>query len=65
MPNFLITEYFVNFEAIGKEWASPHWAFDKGYIQLPTAPGLGIELDEGALAAHPSRPFPLRGFGDS
>ena len=31
-----------------------------GYIDLPTAPGLGIDLDEEALARHPGQQFPLR-----
>ena len=55
IPNFLITEYFVNFEALGQRLA--HQALDvrEGYIALPTAPGLGIELDEAALAQHPLR----------
>jgi len=50
MPNFLITEYFVNFEARGRELACTPFEVSNGYIALPTAPGLGIELDEAALA---------------
>ena len=50
IPNFLITEYFVNFEARGREIARPPFAVEDGYIALPTAPGLGIDLDEAALA---------------
>ena len=65
MPNFLITEYFVNFEAIGKEWAAPDWSREGSTIRLPETPGLGIELNEEALAAHPYRPFPQRQLGDS
>src|SRR5207237_5562426 len=53
IPNFLITEYFVNFEALGREIAHPAFEVQDGYIKLPTAPGLGIELDEDALARHP------------
>jgi len=55
IPNFLITEYFVNFEAMGREIARGAFAVEDGYIALPTAPGLGIELDEAALARHPLR----------
>jgi len=55
IPNFLITEYFVNFEAMGREIARGGFAVEDGYIALPTAPGLGIELDEAALARHPLR----------
>jgi galactonate dehydratase len=53
IPNFLITEYFVNFEAMGAEIAKKPFEVKDSYIDLPTAPGLGIELDEAALARHP------------
>ena len=52
MPNFLITEYFVNFEALGQEIATPPFVVENGYIALPTAPGLGLDLNEDALARH-------------
>jgi len=60
MPNFLITEYFVNFEAMGNELALIPFKVENSYIELPTAPGLGIDLDEAALARHPYREFPTR-----
>src|SRR2546423_6536587 len=50
IPNFLITEYFVNFEAAGQELARPAFEVNDSYIALPTAPGLGIDLDEALLA---------------
>ncbi len=53
IPNFLITEYFVNFEAMGREIARTPFEVQDSYITLPTGPGLGIELDEAALARHP------------
>ena len=52
IPNFLITEYFVNFEAMGREIAGNTFEVKDSCIELPTAPGLGIELDEAALARH-------------
>jgi len=55
IPNFLITEYFVNFEAAGQEIALQSFDVRDSYIALPTAPGLGIELDEAALARYPLR----------
>ena len=55
MPNFLITEYFLNFEEVGREIARPFPAVEDSYIPLPTAPGLGIDLDEEALAQRPSQ----------
>jgi galactonate dehydratase len=66
MPNFLITEYFVNFEPMGKEICTPLLQ-QNGYIQIPTAPGLGVELDEEALRARAYQPFPdrrIRQFSD-
>lgn len=60
MPNFLITEYFVNFAAVGAELTNRPFVVDHGYITLPTAPGLGLELDEVALQRRPYRQFPLR-----
>ncbi len=60
IPNFLITEYFVNLEAWGREVADPPFEVVDGYIALPDTPGLGIDLDESALARFPYEPFPAR-----
>ena len=60
IPNFLITEYFVNLEEFGRDIAVDPFVVEDGYIRLPEGPGLGIELDEDRLAAHPYRPFPPR-----
>jgi galactonate dehydratase len=60
MPNFIITEYFVNFEAVGAELAHQPFQVENSYITLPTTPGLGIELDEAALARRPYREHALR-----
>ena len=52
-PNFIIAEYFVNFaeaETTGAILAAPPFQVEAGYISLPTAPGLGQELDEAELA---------------
>lgn len=51
MPNFLITEYFVNFEERGKLFSDRSFVVEDGYITVPDTPGLGIALDEAALAA--------------
>ena len=58
MPNFIITEYFVNFEPWGREAATPAFEVEDSHIALPTAPGLGIDLDEEVLKAHPAKDFP-------
>jgi galactonate dehydratase len=60
IPNFLITEYFVNLEAFGQTIARRPFEVVDGYIKLPDTPGLGIELDETSLARHPYKPFPAR-----
>jgi len=60
MPNFLITEYFVNLEEFGRQVASPPFEVENGYIKLPTTPGLGIDLDEEALMKFPYQPFAPR-----
>jgi galactonate dehydratase len=60
MPNFLITEYFLNFEAVGTEIAVQPFQVKDSYIELPTKPGLGIELDERALGQRPYREFGKR-----
>ena len=60
IPNFLITEYFVNLEDLGRDIAKIPFEVKDGYIQIPDAPGLGIDLDEERLAAYPYKPFPPR-----
>jgi galactonate dehydratase len=60
VPNFLITEYFVNLEALGEEIADEPFAVEDGYVDLPGRPGLGIDLDEDALAEYPYRQEPPR-----
>jgi len=58
--NLLFVKVFVNFEARGREIASPGFEVRDGYIAVPQSPGLGIELDEAVLARHPGRQFPPR-----
>ena len=60
MPNFLLTEYFLNFEDVGAEIATPAFEVEDSYIRLPNTPGLGIDLDESALADRPYQPFKPR-----
>ena len=60
MPNFLLTEYFVNFTERGDEISPNALKPENSYIPLPTIPGLGVDLDEDALARFPYREFPPR-----
>ncbi len=60
MPNFIITEYFLPFVDFC-DTISPNQLKPKnGYIELPTAPGLGIDVDEEALQKHPAKVYPQR-----
>jgi len=60
MPNFLITEYFLPFVELGDRICRNQLKPVNGYIPLPTAPGLGLDIDEEELKKHPYRQFPLR-----
>ena len=48
----------------GQEAATPPFEVEDSHIQLPATPGLGIDLDEEALRAHPAKDFPARTIGD-
>lgn len=50
IPNFIIVEYFINFEDFGREicYEEP-LEVKNGYIKLSNKPGLGLELNEEAL----------------
>jgi galactonate dehydratase len=61
VPNFLIQEY--------EHWSAELGYYDilldpprveNGYIQRPDAPGLGVELDEAAVARYPYKPRDAR-----
>lgn len=53
MPNFLIYEYMVGVEVASREVINGYLEPDDGYIELPKGPGLGVDVDEAALAAKP------------
>jgi len=67
IPNFRIAEYFVNFvEACGSVATSAITVKD-GWAELPTAPGLGVEIDVERLRKRPYKEFahkPLTGIGE-
>jgi galactonate dehydratase len=64
IPNFLITEYFVNFEGRGREVTVAPFTVTNGYIDLPRRPGLGLEIREDALALYPYTESPRRSLPD-
>jgi len=60
MPNFLIYEYMVHTERFSRDIAARLIEPEEGYMELPTEPGLGVDLDEDRLAAYPYRQHPAR-----
>jgi galactonate dehydratase len=48
IPNFLVQEYVT----VGQGYLKEPFQIVNGCIALPTKPGLGVELDEEALAEH-------------
>ena len=60
IPNFLITEYFVNLEELGKNISTNPIEVLDGYIELPTEPGIGMALKEDILLNYPYKQFPQR-----
>lgn len=58
-PNFVIQE-FVH---LGEGYLKTPFTVRDGYIDVPTAPGLGIEVDEDYLLNHALAPKPDPGYG--
>jgi galactonate dehydratase len=54
VPNFLILEY-VRQEPYRDRALREAWVVEKGHLQVPDRPGLGVDLDEEALLASPMR----------
>ncbi len=55
MPNFLLTEYYLPFAAFADRICPMQLRPVNGYIVLPDAPGLGLDLDESVLAQYAGR----------
>ena len=58
IPNFAIQEYpYTGDEGEpGRELLAEPLERDGGYLLIPDAPGIGVELDEDAVEAHPYEP---------
>jgi galactonate dehydratase len=52
----------VNFEGPCREIATALLAVENGWIDLPTAPGLGVDIDIDRLRAHPHQEASAHGF---
>jgi len=61
VPNFLIHEAYLDGHLMPPGVARKNWTVDeKGYASLPQGPGLGVEIDEDAIAkvnADPKRKY--------
>jgi galactonate dehydratase len=55
IPNFLLLE-FVRAAPYRDRAQREPWTVRDGHLDVPDSPGLGVELDEDALAASPPRP---------
>jgi galactonate dehydratase len=54
-PNFLILEGIERWQGFHAEVLVKPIRWESGYVIAPTEPGLGVDLDERVLAAHPYR----------
>ena len=52
-PNFTIAELFVNIKPGCDSIAVEPMTVDKGFVELPTKPGLGVDIDMKKLAKQP------------
>jgi galactonate dehydratase len=57
-PNHLIQEVMRSDVPWRDEVVRGVPALDAGHMSAPTAPGLGVDVDEAAAAAHPYQPEP-------
>jgi len=68
IPNFLIGEMFLTVDEASRDIAVEPFEVKNGYIELPTKPGLGIDIDMDKLAERPykviERKFPFKGACD-
>jgi len=53
IPNFLILESIEKMDGFHASLLKEPLQWEDGYIIPPTAPGLGVELDDSVVAAHP------------
>ncbi len=52
-PNFLILESIQKFDGFHADLLNTPITWEDGYVLPPTAPGLGVELNEAVAEAHP------------
>ncbi len=65
-PNMLMLESFAEFDVDWRNDLVGAWnPLRHGALSLPDAPGLGLELDEAAIAAHPYRALAFPSLWDT
>jgi galactonate dehydratase len=65
-PNMLLLESFAEFDVDWRNDLVSGWnPLKHGIFGLPDAPGLGIELNEAAIAAHPYKPLAFPSLWDN
>ena len=62
IPNFWIAECFVNLKSACDEVAVKPLTVSDGWVELPTEPGLGIDIDLERLRRRPYREMPAKGL---
>jgi galactonate dehydratase len=65
IPNFVIAECFINRLDACDSIATASIKIDNGWAEIPTAPGLGIDIDVERLRKMPYREYPPRGLRHS
>jgi len=65
-PNVLIQENFAEYDVSWRKDLVRGWELcERGEFKLPTAPGLGIEIDPAVIASHPPQKNPFPSLWDS
>ncbi len=65
-PNMLMLESFAEFDVDWRDALVSGWnPLRNGRFALPEKPGLGIELDEATIAAHPYKPLAFPSLWDT
>ena len=62
IPNFTIAECFINRLDACDEIAKSKIKVEAGWAELPTTPGLGIDIDVDKLRQHPYKEYPKKGL---
>jgi galactonate dehydratase len=62
IPNFTIAECFINRLASCDDIAKSSIKVERGWAELPTSPGLGVDIDVDRLRQHPYKQYPPRGL---